>query len=1295
MKRNRIQNRCLATCLMLIAMLMTSVGVNAQNVTIKKSTGAAIASVPEGETEYDTFFKEGGFATWRHNQLSLTMTTSDFTDLTENGQLANPANDICESTTLDALCLGKGNGMITYMSIALPKGFSFTGYEIVWARNLQDFGTGTGTYTAGNAVFGETDASFNYKEGYYGRSAYSASAPNVTIRRENIEGNVLYFKLTGENNEAQVWNGSEYITQSRRVAITLKSVTLYFTAEADYSPLVPADLITSPVSAVDVPFPTGKVDYGSIESRHYNGEDRVSYSSANVVDLPANFTLYEYESTEPGTHFDGTSGQVVKYQTGTISSEGKYFKAGRAAAAGETTPTEQVYIIESPTYVTLPDANDTKNPVGFRIVGAKIDYSYGTAHGAGQQEVEVPHYTSYPTFYISGSVELYTREYVYRPRPAHYVYTSQGTTTYYMKSDASMTNNEAQKTLWFMDGEGYIRNASNPNKYLKNTNNGMEVVTLSDRPAKYSINNDGQIVYEYSNGTNAYLCLSVSSWENGQYPYQVNNFYINQSDTRKAVSTLSGGNKTITTYTTETVDVPAFTPSTFTLKVYDREGGTNANLGYQEIEVTSDTEDGSLYIGNLNNDAIKIGLVGVGLFKGTITLQALDPYIDRMSVVCNDNTKLNAAGEPIIRMAQTFTADDFSVSGGEFWFYLPGDCVNDQVTISYEDLWSHYADETYEGQTEMGHNSRFSFVNSEHYNQFTSDNIYNNIAEAKADKTTVHERQKVTSVGNIRFKFNNADQVGNNGGTLTEYPFTKARYNAQTGTNYLNQTVNGDFYTMNYTVSASDQSQTAYVFTTDETRYNIAPTTAIQHRAYAFYEMIVHVTSKTYNPKVKIVKVYDSSCTEKNGQAVTVPYYGAVITAPYTEGTGSNAVTKAGYASDKQIEEAIDRVILTDKKDDFDNSDVPADRAQILYVDLTGLAGYYTNTQATKTLTAYKNDYLGKNSLVFFPKGVTTEDDNFAYVTQGGGMRAANNIILTDKHPFYSPYDIQVPSTNYAKYTRLVSGPGNVLAQYATIMMPFTLNVTDGLHKNETNDGCEFYIRTMKELQNPAGEGATTNNYYSTGNFVKITGEKTEANKPYMVEVTKNNSTEFSFVASQKGSDIKATTAADPKKIPGETVRDYINSRSLTNYGTYSGVSIPKEQNIYYFNRNKYVSSLTLAATKPNVYVQPFRAYYATTTTTSSNSHGAKMLGFEIGYDLFSDNGGITTSLTETSQPKVMTINTGKGSMLITATEDIQVKIMSANGVNVDGFYMNAGEQKQVNLPAGIYIVNNTKIIVK
>ena len=111
MKRNyqyhQYQNnmkKTITKLLMLFVLCLVGMQGYAQNVTVRKSSGAAIASVPEGDSEYDTFFKEGGFATWRHNQLNLTLTTSDERTLTDNGQLANPANDISESTTRDALC---------------------------------------------------------------------------------------------------------------------------------------------------------------------------------------------------------------------------------------------------------------------------------------------------------------------------------------------------------------------------------------------------------------------------------------------------------------------------------------------------------------------------------------------------------------------------------------------------------------------------------------------------------------------------------------------------------------------------------------------------------------------------------------------------------------------------------------------------------------------------------------------------------------------------------------------------------------------------------------------------------------------------------------------------------------------------------------------------------------------------------------------------------------------------------------------------------------------------------------
>ena len=48
-----------------------------------------------------------------------------------------------------------------------------------------------------------------------------------------------------------------------------------------------------------------------------------------------------------------------------------------------------------------------------------------------------------------------------------------------------------------------------------------------------------------------------------------------------------------------------------------------------------------------------------------------------------------------------------------------------------------------------------------------------------------------------------------------------------------------------------------YVFTADEMRYNIAPTTALQHRYYAFYRMDIELRAKTFTPDFKWQKIYD------------------------------------------------------------------------------------------------------------------------------------------------------------------------------------------------------------------------------------------------------------------------------------------------------------------------------------------------------------------------------------------------------------------------------------------------------
>lgn len=1252
MKRNRIQNRCIATCLTLIAMLITSVGVNAQNVTVKSTNGNTLPAV-KGQGVEDAFYSLGGFALWKHNQLNLTMTTADSDGASmSNGQFTNPANNIFKASGQEALRLGSGNGLDCYMAFSLPKGYRFTGYTIVFRRNIN---LGDGGY--GQASFGETTESWAWYSGDTHKTglSYSSSAARQTIQRGSTSaedmGNVLYFRLTNT---------------SGRSFITLESVELFFTAEADYTPVVPPGSFENK-TAVDIPFSTSCVDIGSIESRNYNGTSRISYSYQNVKDLLGKMTLYEAGSITSGTNYDGTSGYVVAYNdNGTISSQGDYFKVGRAAAEGQQA-TEQVYYLETPTYLELDNNARTKNPIGYRIVGAEIKFKYGE-HIDGYTETvttEVLKETKeYPTFWISGTYQG-----------------MMGRHTRYLTSTASASDSQSDRAAWFIDEDGYIRLASDPDTYLKNnSSNQIITCTKDDRPAKYAINNNGNITL--SSGTAMIMTLNRSGMISFTYFFQMQQ----NATSNLATRTLTGNNVTVNIYETHTEEIvhPGFDPSDFTVTLYDKTGTTV----YDSKTVTSTNNEGSIKLTGLNNDAIKIGVTGVGLIQGVLTIQALDPYIDRIDIVCEEAAQASGSTTYVPttnggKLTQQFTASDFAVSGGAFYFYVPS-TFTESCLLTFKNLYSKYGDNTYYINPETGvgsttGNSRYNFVMSNYWTNnsdlyattYDPNHVYTNKIDANV-------------VGDHAYTFNNAATVGTSGGIFEEYPFTLARYG---GASRFGQMV----FTQDEISGNNAKQKTAYLFTCDETRYNIAPTTATQHRFYAFYQMDVTLEKKEYDPVFSWTKVYDSSCYQgADGKAKTDAMWGLQL---LTDNIGTTAKPEYGYLTVSQIVQKINNDVKAG------NTNAPTSKDQILYVDGSKLLSIVQNkvitvvngeNQETDYDFSKLKEGLGTNVFVYLPKGRTSDLDNFAIMTEGGVFRAANNIILTDKKPFFVPYDIQVPEANYATYTRQISGAGNNLAKYATIMMPFTLNVTDGKHTNETEDGFEFYLRKMTGFTGTLVTGSS-NNYYDEGNFTKITGNKAAANTPYMVEVIEQKSTEYSFIASQRGSNIIATPKANNKgvmKITGEVVS------GLTNYGTYSGVSILKSQLVYYFNRNKYVSSSTLEAPHTHVYIQPFRAYYDA-GTTSGNSQGAKMIGFNIVYDLFSDNGGITTSLTETSKPRVMTINTGNGSMLINATENIQVKIMSANGVNVDSFYMNAGEQKQVSLPSGIYIVNNTKIIVK
>ena len=131
-----------AKLFMMLALLIMGVSnVFAQDVTISPQTGNLMAGYTSAQGE--TGYAAGFYSMWRHEQLALTMTTSDQGTLTETGEsLQEPS---CAITYYDfngqnelsgKYMVIAGNYANTHLLIALPKGYRITGYEAVVTPNL-------------------------------------------------------------------------------------------------------------------------------------------------------------------------------------------------------------------------------------------------------------------------------------------------------------------------------------------------------------------------------------------------------------------------------------------------------------------------------------------------------------------------------------------------------------------------------------------------------------------------------------------------------------------------------------------------------------------------------------------------------------------------------------------------------------------------------------------------------------------------------------------------------------------------------------------------------------------------------------------------------------------------------------------------------------------------------------------------------------------------------------------------------------------------------------------------------
>ena len=223
-----------------------------------------------------------------------------------------------------------------------------------------------------------------------------------------------------------------------------------------------------------------------------------------------------------------------------------------------------------------------------------------------------------------------------------------------------------------------------------------------------------------------------------------------------------------------------------------------------------------------------------------------------------------------------------------------------------------------------------------------------------------------------------------------------------------------------------------------------------------------------------------------------------------------------------------------------------------------------------------------------------------------------------------------------------------------------------------------------------SGPNQTDNyNYEVKGHFERLSGMlATESNKPYLVTInsyeTKEENSNILFVARQHGASIIKT----PASLDGETAEGTLGTAqvSFVQHGTLNGVQLEKDNGYFYFAKDRFVSSLNLT-TSNYVYVMPFRTYY-------DYAGAAQARYMNISLEPNSDITGIS-DITTGNEDRPFGFASGSGSLTITAFADVTVNVRAVNGQTVERCALKAGETRTVNVPAGIYIVNDMKVAVK
>ena len=1177
-----------ARSLAVAVLFVVAAAVSAQTVSISPKTGNVISALSYNEESHVPNY--GGV--WVHDQLPLTLLTSDDAELTDDGLVKKHANNVGVEEGKGKLGLISGHGTIkNHMTLSLPKGYRFTSYKIVL-----NYETWHEDNDAVATTFRETKSDFatNYASVYVKENAKKVTLTRTSLSGDDM-GNILYFL-------------QDHINGHSTVSVESFVITFECTDKFNESLHTGVKELANPVSCIALPFQTHRTDLGMIEETTREGYRSYKYNYENVKDLSADFLLYDQAGVVGGTAEAGRPGD------GAISS---VYYNGQLTFVGLKNNT---YWLETPTDAITQ--NKTRIPVGYRIVGARLLYA-NSAQSIGFQKGDNIYITDGNGKYMNYQLNFTTT-------PVQWTYGTDG--------KVSTKGSRNQKV--------YLLHKINTNFWGEVTSISLSTTTNADKASVY--NTKGLNLF-FGSVENAYL--------------------ISYNASGKAVYDKDPKNNAVVVNV-----IPKSTSTTgFTIKLFDKTGEAVA----QQAIVDANHVEGDLVLEKINNDAIKLQIEGLkdgeeAFVCFQVQLEALNPYIDKMDITCTQ-----PSGEQALK--KQYLADDFTIgTDGKVDFGVPSNFGTTGLKFAFDGLHSKSADETYPGG-QVGEYSRYHFVKSDYYN-LIGENLQGHRSDAADYDYT--KKVRVAVAGDKAFYCNNSDKfmAGSTGSAkfyYEEYRYTNAAYENQGG-QWTEMVANsGDDYVKRYIVVC------------DETRYNIAPTTTPRHAIYAYYSTDLKLTTVDYKPEITYTKVYDDAVIptgpDKNY------YVGATLTLK-SKKDGTALSEGTGYAFTKQIIDQINADIAAHK------TNAPVDADHILYFDASKINSLLSsNTNAAWGTLEDLKRVLGMNALIFLPTGVTDNHDNVASKSlSGDDFVAENNIVLEDQWPFFSPYDIRINAANEVSYKRFVAN-NNDTKQWVSIVLPFTVAVnTEGQYINE-DDKCDFTFFKMNRTNafskpNPSGELIFTDIDAHFSPYVGV--ETTQPNDAYIVRIDRAEMTEkdakLMFILRQRGSTIVKTPMG--RTIQGVASSGTVDGQdmTLTPQATFSGAEVDKKKGIFYFNKDKFVSSLALDMSN-TVKVLPFRSYYDC-TGTSTGKRNIRYINISL------EPNNTTTDIQEVTSKATnagFVFSSQAGQLTVKATKDLRVNVRNVSGQTIDVKALKAGESHSVKLPSGIYVVNGTKVMVR